>query len=115
METLSVAGKPIELDSDGHLARREDWNENVARELAVQEGIPELTRPEVLAALEAIIHGFGRVQATMDVNKSVFEIVKDLNSKDARRGIAIIVEFLKVVGAQSVGIGAHAPQQKTER
>jgi len=43
METLSVAGKPIELDSDGHLARREDWNESVARELAAQEGIPELT------------------------------------------------------------------------
>lgn len=75
----------------------------------------ELTRPEVLAALEAIIHGFGRVQATMDVNKSVFEIVRDLNSKDARRGIAIIVEFLKVVGAESVGIGAQAPQQKMER
>lgn len=61
----------------------------------------ELTRPEVLAALEAIIHGFGRVQATMNVDKSVFELVRDLNSKEARRGIAIIVEFLKVVGAQS--------------
>ena len=43
METVTVAGKPIELDSDGHLARREDWNEAVARELATQEGIPELT------------------------------------------------------------------------
>ena len=32
----------------------------------------ELTRPEVLEALEAIIHGFGRVQATMDVNKSIY-------------------------------------------
>lgn len=62
----------------------------------------ELTRPEVLAALEAIIHGFGRVQATMNVNKSLLEIVRDLNSKDARRGISIIVEFLKVVGAESV-------------
>ncbi len=61
----------------------------------------ELTRPEVLKALEAIIHGFGRVQATMDVEKSVFAIVRDLNSRDARRGIAIMVEFLKVVGARS--------------
>ena len=43
METVSVAGKPIELDSDGHLAHRADWTENVARELAVQEGIPDLT------------------------------------------------------------------------
>lgn len=61
----------------------------------------ELTRPEVLQALQAIIHGFGRVQATMNVNKSVFAIARDLNSLDARRGIAILVEFLKVVGARS--------------
>ena len=64
----------------------------------------ELTRPEVLQALEAIIYGFGRVQATMNVNKSVFEIVRDLNSHDARRGIAILVEFLKIVGARSAAV-----------
>ena len=51
----------------------------------------ELTRPEVLEALEAIIYGFGRVQATMNVNKSIFELVRDMNSPDARRGIAILV------------------------
>jgi uncharacterized protein YjgD (DUF1641 family) len=61
----------------------------------------ELTRPEVLEALEAIIHGFGRVQATMNVDKSFFAIARDLNSTEARRGIAILVEFLKVVGAGS--------------
>ena len=66
----------------------------------------ELTRPEVLQALEAIIHGFGRVQATMDVDKSAFAIMRDLNSPEARRGVAIIVEFLKVVGARSA-----APEQ----
>ena len=61
----------------------------------------ELTHPEVLQALESIIHGFGRVQATMDVNKSVFQIMRELNSPDARRGIGILIEFLKVVGARS--------------
>lgn len=65
----------------------------------------ELTHPEVLQALEAIIHGFGRVQATMNVNKSVFELVRDMSSPDARRGIAILVEFLKVVGSRSVFTG----------
>lgn len=70
----------------------------------------EVTRPEVLQALEAIIHGFGRVQATMNVNKSVFEIVRDLNSQDARRGIAILVEFLKIVGARSAAVApANSP------
>ena len=74
----------------------------------IEAGVPylvsfmrELTHPEVLQALESIIHGFGRVQATMDVDKSIFQIVRELNSTDARRGIGILVEFLKVVGARS--------------
>ena len=43
MATMSIAGKSVELDADGHLANRNDWNENLAREIATQEGIPELT------------------------------------------------------------------------
>ena len=62
----------------------------------------ELTKPEVLKALEAIIHGFGRVQATMDVNKSILALARDLNSPDARRGFSIVVEFLKAVGANAL-------------
>ena len=87
--------------------RREDWQQ-------VQSSVPqlvgflrELTRPEVLGALEAIIHGFGRVQATMNVDKSAFELVRDMNSPDARRGMAILVEFLKVVGSRAAtGVAA---------
>ncbi len=70
----------------------------------------ELTHPEVLQALEAIIHGFGRVQATMDVDKSVLQIMRELNSPDARRGIGILVEFLKVVGARSAGLNKSKEQ-----
>jgi tRNA 2-thiouridine synthesizing protein E len=33
----------MELDADGNLANRNDWNEDVARFLAAQEGIAELT------------------------------------------------------------------------
>lgn len=80
----------------------EDW-------MQVEASIPQLigllrefTKPEVLNALEAIIFGFGRVQATLDVNKSTLRLVSDLNSPDARRGIALLVEFLKVVGAHAV-------------
>jgi len=43
METMNFAGKTIELDADGNLAHRGDWSEELARELAVQEGIGELT------------------------------------------------------------------------
>jgi uncharacterized protein YjgD (DUF1641 family) len=38
----------------------------------------------------------------MDVNKSLLALVRDINSPDARRGVAILVEFLKVVGAHAV-------------
>jgi uncharacterized protein YjgD (DUF1641 family) len=84
----------------------EDWRQVESSVPQLIGFLRELTRPEVLQALEAIIHGFGRVQATMDVNKSVFALVRDLNSPDARRGIAILVEFLKVVGAHALPAGA---------
>jgi uncharacterized protein YjgD (DUF1641 family) len=83
----------------------------------VEESVPhlvgflrELTRPEALQALEAIIHGFGRVQATMNIDKSVFEIMRDMNSVEARRGVAILVEFLKVVGSRSTASGVAGAQ-----
>jgi uncharacterized protein YjgD (DUF1641 family) len=83
----------------------------------VEESVPhlvgflrELTRPEALQALEAIIHGFGRVQVTMNVDKSVFELMRDLKSADARRGMAILVEFLKVVGSRNKAAGVAGAQ-----
>lgn len=84
----------------------EDWAQ-------VESSVPQLiglvrefTKPEVLSALEAIIYGFGRVQATMNVNKSTLQLARDLNSPDARRGLAILVEFLKVVGAHALPAAA---------
>jgi TusE/DsrC/DsvC family sulfur relay protein len=43
METLSIAGKTLALDADGNLANRNDWTEDIAREIAAYEGILELT------------------------------------------------------------------------
>lgn len=86
----------------------EDWQQVQASVPQLVGLLRELTRPEVLQALEAIIHGFGRVQATMNVDKSIFELARDLNSPDARRGMAIMVEFLKVVGSGSAAAGATA-------
>ena len=83
-----------------HSAR--DWEQVQASVPQLIGFLRELTKPEVLQAIEAIIHGFGQVQATMNVDKSVITIVRDLNSTEARRGIAILVEFLKIVGAHAV-------------
>ena len=32
----------LELDADGHLANLNDWSEDLARQVAKEEGIPEL-------------------------------------------------------------------------
>ena len=79
-----------------------DWRQVEASIPQLIGLLREFTKPEVLKAIEAIIHGFGRVQATMDVNKSTFQLIRDINSPDARRGLAVLVEFLKVVGAHAL-------------
>ncbi|MEN8194153.1 MAG: TusE/DsrC/DsvC family sulfur relay protein [Bacteroidota bacterium] len=42
MSTVEIAGKTLELDTDGNLANHSDWNEEIAQELAKTEGIEEL-------------------------------------------------------------------------
>ena len=46
MGTLEISGKTLELDTDGHLANREDWNEEIAAEFAKQ--VLRLVRDEEL-------------------------------------------------------------------
>jgi tRNA 2-thiouridine synthesizing protein E len=43
MATLTLGGKELAVDADGNLADRSDWTEEIAREIAAQEGIAELT------------------------------------------------------------------------
>ena len=93
----------------------DDWRQVEASVPQLIGFLREVTKPEVLQALEAIIHGFGRVQATMDVDKSMFTIVRELNSTEARRGMAILVEFLKVVGANSTSVKSRIQNSENRR
>jgi len=43
MATLDFKGQTIELDEDGFIQQPELWNEELARELAKTEDVPELT------------------------------------------------------------------------
>jgi len=43
MATIEILGRQLEVDADGNLANLDDWNEDVAKELAKMEGIEELT------------------------------------------------------------------------
>ncbi len=42
MSTKDYAGKTVELDADGNLANMNDWTEDLAREIAKEEGLEEL-------------------------------------------------------------------------
>lgn len=43
MSTVELLGKKVELDDDGYLKDPADWSEEMAGELAKEEGIDELT------------------------------------------------------------------------
>lgn len=43
MDVLTVDSKQLELDADGHLANYNAWDEEIARQIAAEEGIQELT------------------------------------------------------------------------
>lgn len=40
---IIILGKTLAIDTDGNLVNLSDWNEEIARELAKEEGIEELT------------------------------------------------------------------------
>ena len=57
LTTNERPGKLIVLDEDGCLENFDDWNEGVARELALREGVGALT-PGMLASLRFIREHF---------------------------------------------------------
>ncbi len=43
MSTLTYAGTPVEVDAEGFMQQPDQWNEQIAAEIAAAEGIAELT------------------------------------------------------------------------
>ena len=43
MSTATYAGTPVEVDAEGFMADPEQWNEQIAEQLATENGIDQLT------------------------------------------------------------------------
>jgi dissimilatory sulfite reductase related protein len=43
MSTLTYAGTPVEVDAEGFLQQPEQWNEQIAAEIAAEGGIEQLS------------------------------------------------------------------------
>lgn len=43
MSTVTYAGTPVEVDSEGFLEKPEEWNEQIAEQIAAENGVEELT------------------------------------------------------------------------
>jgi tRNA 2-thiouridine synthesizing protein E len=48
MATKEILGKVLEIDNDGHLKNPSDWNEEIAKALAAEEGVGELNERHFL-------------------------------------------------------------------
>jgi TusE/DsrC/DsvC family sulfur relay protein len=72
MATLEILGKTLELDKDGHLANPSDWSEAIAREIAIMEGIGELTDQHW-----AVIHFMRGVHRQEGAPPSIRRITKE--------------------------------------
>jgi dissimilatory sulfite reductase related protein len=43
MDTRTIAGKTVEVNEEGFMTNPNDWNQEIAVEIAREEGLPELT------------------------------------------------------------------------
>ncbi len=62
MTEISVAGKKITLDEEGFLINKEDWNRDVAHQIAKNEGIEELD-DEQMEIIEFMRYYWGKFHA----------------------------------------------------
>lgn len=80
MGVLELQGRSIEVDADGHLANKNDWDENLAKELAVLEGINELNEKHwmVLNFMRKEFETKGEAPSIRKVNKESGVSTKEL-------------------------------------
>ena len=70
--TIEVLGKSLGVDADGNLVNIGDWNEDIAREIAMMEGIEELNEKHW-----AVIYFMRKVYAETGAAPSIRKLTKE--------------------------------------
>jgi len=71
MATKDIAGKTIDVDADGYMSDRSQWSEDIAKALAVEVEIAELTEDhwKVLTFLQTEVDNNGSVPSLRKIGK----------------------------------------------
>lgn len=70
--TIEVLGKSLGVDADGNLVNMDDWNENIACEIARMEGIEELSEKHW-----AVINFMRKIYAETGDTPSIRRLTKE--------------------------------------
>jgi len=74
----------------------EELRQNIPRLIRWTKSV---THPETLQAFETMVVALTRGEASERKDVSLFRLIKEMNSPEARRGLAAFVEFVKGLGA----------------
>jgi dissimilatory sulfite reductase related protein len=80
MPEITIAGKTVNVDAEGYLTDYKDWTEELAREIAREEGIEELTERhlEVISFMRAEFEANGTGPSIRRLNKKSGVPTKEL-------------------------------------
>ncbi len=67
--------------------------------VAIVSTVKNMTQPEMLAAMNNAVSFYGQMGVDVDEKVSTWDLLKELNSPEARRGMAFMVRFMKNVAA----------------
>ena len=80
MANIEVNGQTVELDEDGFLVKLDQWNEDVARYLAKEEGVDELNEDhwKIINYLKGYFAEYGIAPMVRKLTKESGSAVKDI-------------------------------------
>lgn len=77
--------------------------------VAIVSTVKNMTQPEMLAAMNNAVSFYGKMGVAVDEKVSTWDLLKELNSPEARRGMAFMVRFMKNIAATTYASPSPSP------